>query len=76
MDHPFWRAKFLVATEAQLQKVRASGIPELWIDASKGLDIETGVPQAQVMATVEQELERFATMPAPLMVEPLIRSEL
>lgn len=70
MDHPFWRAKFLLGTEAQLDKVRRSGIPEVWIDTSKGLDIEAGVPEAEVKAFVEQELERFATMPAPLMASP------
>lgn len=67
MDHPFWRAKFLVGTEAQLSKVRSSGVQELWIDTDKGLDIETGIPEAQVRVMVEQELEHFATMPAPLM---------
>jgi len=40
MDHPFWRAKFVVDNEIDLQKIRSSGISEVWIDASKGLDVE------------------------------------
>ncbi|KQP49844.1 HD-GYP domain-containing protein [Pseudorhodoferax sp. Leaf274] len=67
IDHPFWRAKFLVATDAQLRKVRESGIPELWIDTAKGLDVDAGLSQAEARATAEQELERYATMPAPLL---------
>ncbi|MGC3986911.1 MAG: DUF3391 domain-containing protein [Pseudorhodoferax sp.] len=70
MDHPFWRAKFLVGTEAQLAKVRGSGVQELWIDTDKGLDIETGIPEAEVRSMVEQELEHLATMPAPLLPLP------
>lgn len=67
VDHPFWRSKFLVGADTQLRKILQSGISELWIDTAKGLDLETGVPEAQVKALAEQELERFATMPAPLM---------
>lgn len=66
IDHPFWRSKFLVATDTQLHKIAQSGIKELWIDTSKGLDTDSGVPEAQVKAEAEAELERFATMPAPL----------
>ena len=49
-----------------MRKIVSSGIGELWIDTSKGLDAGAGIPQPQVKAQVEAELERFATMPAPL----------
>jgi putative nucleotidyltransferase with HDIG domain len=39
MDHPFWKAKFLLKSEKDLQRIRASSIGQLWIDVSKGLDV-------------------------------------
>lgn len=66
MEHPFWRSKFLLRTEADLQRVVQSGIKELWIDPSKGCDVEGGVSQAEVREEVERELEFAASMPMPL----------
>jgi len=40
MDHPFWRARFVVKTTAELAQIRDSDVREVWIDASKGLDTE------------------------------------
>lgn len=42
MDHPFWRTKFLLESEKDLQRIHASSIRELWIDVGKGLDVELG----------------------------------
>ena len=39
LDHPFWRAKFLLADPADIAKLRESGITECWIDNAKGLDV-------------------------------------
>ncbi|GHC98488.1 cyclic di-GMP phosphodiesterase [Pseudorhodoferax aquiterrae] len=66
VDHPFWRSKFVLGTDAQLQKILQSGVSELWIDTDKGLDLEGGATEVEVKALAEAELERFATMPAPL----------
>lgn len=38
MDHPFWRAKFLLSEQSQLDRVVASKIEYLVIDAARGLD--------------------------------------
>ncbi|MPQ67544.1 MULTISPECIES: HD-GYP domain-containing protein [unclassified Pseudomonas] len=46
MDHPFWRSHFLLDDEADLQKIRASGLAALWIDTDKGLDVEVEEPAA------------------------------
>ena len=45
-DHPFWRGKFLLTDPADLQALRASGIRAVWIDAGKGVDVETATPPA------------------------------
>lgn len=69
MDHPFWRSKFLLQTEKDLQRIRASSIGELWIDVSKGLDIDAGVASAspaEVEAKIdEQLLAAAANAPLP-----------
>lgn len=72
MDHPFWRSKFTVRTEAELKRIVTGGVSELWIDTSKGLDVEQGAPgvsQEEVAREVEARLTHFATMPG--LLEPL-----
>ena len=39
LDHPFWKKTFLVTEAKQLDLIRRSGIGEVWIDTSKGLDV-------------------------------------
>ncbi len=38
MDHPFWRSRFLLSEQSQLDRVFASNVDFLVIDASRGLD--------------------------------------
>lgn len=51
MDHPFWRNRFVISDPQDLLRIRESSVREVWIDASKGLDVEVG------MAVVEAEAE-------------------
>lgn len=39
MEHPFWKTKFLLTDEKDLQAIQASGIKELWIDIAQGADL-------------------------------------
>ncbi len=39
MDHPFWKTRFVIRDAEQLKKLHDSVIKEVWIDASKGLDV-------------------------------------
>ncbi|WP_349745293.1 HD-GYP domain-containing protein [Roseateles cavernae] len=72
MDHPFWRAKFMLRSETERQRVVSGGIKELWIDTTKGLDVEHAeghhpvVTRQAVAEEVERELECAATMPMEL----------
>ncbi len=43
MEHPFWRSKFVLKSERDLQRIVASSIREVWIDSSKGLDVAEDV---------------------------------
>lgn len=65
LDHPFWRASFRIDDAQTLQKIRASGICEAWIDTSKGLDVAGGVTEAEAVAEVEFDLKVSANEPAP-----------
>jgi HD-GYP domain-containing protein (c-di-GMP phosphodiesterase class II) len=40
IDHPFWKKTFLLDSEKDLNTLKSCGIEELWIDISKGLDVE------------------------------------
>lgn len=42
MDNPFWRKAFLLEDPKDLQTVASTRLKWLWIDTSKGLDIEQG----------------------------------
>lgn len=46
LSHPFWKNSFLLTDPADLGKLTASAVEEVWIDVSKGLDVaaEPAVP--------------------------------
>jgi putative nucleotidyltransferase with HDIG domain len=70
MDHPFWKARFLLATEKDLQRVTASSICELWIDVSKGLDVAVGtvsVSAEEVAAQTDAKLMAILQEPAAIL---------
>jgi putative nucleotidyltransferase with HDIG domain len=41
LDHPFWRTKFVLTDPNDLVLIAESPIKEVWIDISKGSDVET-----------------------------------
>lgn len=54
LDHPFWRSRFLLEDPADIQKVRASAVREVWIDVSKGADVADATPAVAQVESVEQ----------------------
>jgi HD-GYP domain-containing protein (c-di-GMP phosphodiesterase class II) len=40
IDHPFWKKTFKLNSEKDLQLLTSCGIDEVWINVSKGLDVE------------------------------------
>ena len=52
LDHTFIRSRFMLRREGQIEKVKAQGIRELYIDTSRGDD----VPEAPTQAEVQQAL--------------------
>ena len=65
LDHPFWRTKFVLTDPNDLTLVRESAISEVWIDISKGLDVDAGSPAAAVNAEIVEKLPE----PPPVKIE-------
>lgn len=68
MEHPFWKAKFLLKNSKDFERILDSGVAELWIDTSKGLDIEAGHPQQseeQASQETEAQLQAASAVQTP-----------
>jgi len=50
IDHPFWKARFLLQEQRDLQKIQDSAVTAVWIDIAKGLDCP---PQAECPPAVD-----------------------
>ena len=48
MDTPFWKKSFMLDDLALVEKIKTTGIREVWIDISKGFDVLTDV-QTEVL---------------------------
>lgn len=57
LDHPFWRTKFVLIDPKDVSLILESPIKEVWIDISKGLDLESGE------ATTASEMVLVETIP-------------
>jgi putative nucleotidyltransferase with HDIG domain len=66
MSHPFWKTRFVLDDPADLQRLRDSGVPHVWIDVSLGVDVMSPVPDTDV-APLE------AAEPAPPTATPEVR---
>ncbi|MBT0569276.1 HD-GYP domain-containing protein [Curvibacter sp. CHRR-16] len=60
MDHPFWRSAFVLNASKDLQAIVDSRITEVWIDTSKGLDVEQALPESSLPATAAVQTEQGA----------------
>lgn len=68
-SHPFWRTRFVLSDPADLQALRSSGVPAVWIDTEQGVDIAdaaaaTTEPHPAVEAPIEELPARAATCSA------------
>ena len=75
VDHPFWKASFLLKTEAQLLQLRKS-VKQVVIDTSKGLDlpsVEAAQQAPPVDAAPESEPMSPQAQPLTPSIIPVIR---
>lgn len=64
MDHPFWRGSFVLKETGDLRRIRESGVREVRIDTSKGLDVAPDVEEVGDTVPVVQDSTE-AKNPAP-----------
>ncbi len=73
LAHPFWRSSFLLEDPEDLRKILDSGIPELWIDTDRGMDLPEARQPGQAPAPREPEPPRPASCgstPEPALAAP------
>ncbi|TCD22474.1 HD-GYP domain-containing protein [Pseudomonas sp. IC_126] len=68
-SHPFWRTRFVLNDPSDLQALRSSGVPAVWIDTEQGVDIAdaaaaTTEPHPAVEAPINELPARAATCSA------------
>lgn len=66
MDHPFWRAKFLLKDPKDLARIQATAIQEIWIDTDKGLDVAPGtasVSREEADAQIDSDFGLLEDLP-------------
>jgi HD-GYP domain-containing protein (c-di-GMP phosphodiesterase class II) len=56
LDHPFWRTKFVLTDAKDIQLILESPIKEVWIDISKGLDINTDDASSGTVQVIAEEI--------------------
>lgn len=66
IEHPFWRNAFLLDDAADLKRIVDSGLREVWIDTTKGLDAESGQAKEESDAGLERRLPQAATALEPV----------
>ncbi|MDP1862391.1 MAG: HD-GYP domain-containing protein [Thiobacillus sp.] len=78
MDHPFWRSKFTLTQPEEIRSIIQSGITEVWIDVSRGLDVParpTAPEQSVTEILMEAEIAQYTMAPKPTsMSEELTRA--
>lgn len=60
MDHPFLTTRFKVESERDLQKIRAAGIREVYIDTDLGDDVDDAPTAAEVERGLDREMLQAA----------------
>lgn len=61
LEHPFWRSRFLVNSQEQIDQMIASKVEEVWIDLLKGKGVP---PPAQLAASGSLSVKPVADEPA------------
>lgn len=61
IDHPFWKKAFKLTDSEDLKKLQKSGIKEVVIDVSKGLDVADNTPA--IVIEVEPEEQKPEDIP-------------
>jgi len=66
LSHPFWKTKFLLREQADLDALKRSGVPMVWIDVAQGSDVATELLVTEAAPAAAHETVHEA--PAPTRV--------
>ncbi|KDP86059.1 HD-GYP domain-containing protein [Cupriavidus basilensis] len=72
IEHPFWRSRFLVNSQEQIDQMIASKVEEVWIDLLKGKGIP---PPVQLAATGSLSVKPVADEPASAVPQSAVSLE-
>ncbi len=79
LSHSIWKTRLLIESEDDARRIRESGVAEVWIDLSRGLDTEPGTPVPQPQPLTSADVAAPAEPAAPQrartsMTEELLRA--
>jgi putative nucleotidyltransferase with HDIG domain len=75
LQHGFLRPKFLLKDPRQIQKMRAQGLDEIYIDTARGDDVAGAPTQPEIQQRLEQQLKASAATGAVLAPAPVSQQE-
>ncbi|MDD4910960.1 MAG: HD-GYP domain-containing protein [Sideroxydans sp.] len=79
MEHPFWKKSFLLESPEDLSTLQGCDIQEVWIDTSKGIDVEShvkAISDEEHQEKLSKELARIASTPEQVITKISIQQEL
>jgi putative nucleotidyltransferase with HDIG domain len=66
MNHPFVRNQFVIADDAAIAQIMATGVREVYIDTARGLDMPDAPTVEEVNAELDAQLMKIAEEPSPI----------
>ncbi|MBL8450494.1 MAG: HD-GYP domain-containing protein [Dechloromonas sp.] len=75
LDHPFLKSKFHVRDPATIEKIRAIGVRELYIDTIKGADVFAARTQQEVSEDLDRLLQEIAAQTDDKPIATEVREE-
>ena len=86
LSHPFWKTKFVLREQSEVDALLKSGVVAVWIDVEKGLDIQEAEPRVEPVPepapepapqpAKPQEPRPQAAAPVPAATPPGMRASL
>ncbi len=79
MDHPFWKKSFFLESTEDLTTLQTCGIQEVWIDTSKGKDVEghvVAITAEEKQIKITEELQLMATSTPKVVAKISFQQEL
>ena len=56
INHPFWRSRFLVTSDEQVEQIQAANVQDVWIDILKGRNLPTpATPELHPQSNTEPD---------------------